>query len=90
MRLWSRCQPGLQASGTGGSTSKLTGVVVNRPVFLAGWWSEASVPIHVRPTVDCLRVLMTWQLASSKANEGERKRWVGGERERQGGRTTFL
>lgn len=62
-------------------------MVVGRPVFLAGRWSEASVPIHVRPTVGCLRVLMTWQLASSKANEGERKRWVGGERrEKETGR----
>ena len=52
MRLWSRRQPGLQSLGPGGSMSTLAGVAVSRPLSLAGYWLEASVPVHVRPSID--------------------------------------
>lgn len=43
----------LDSDGTGGSTSKLTDVVVGRPWFLAGCWPEASFPCNVGLSVGC-------------------------------------
>ena len=72
MRLWSRRQPGLQSFGTGGSISMLAGGVVSQPLSLAGCGLVASVPVHLRPSKGCVRVLRVLQLASTKANAREK------------------
>ena len=51
MRFQSSGQPGLWPSGTGGCTSRLTPMVVSRPLFLAGCWPEASVLHYMRPSM---------------------------------------